>query len=214
MAEGLHGEAEALAQWLSFLSTLIWQLMVIGLLIYFRGHLKDLFHRITRLKVGETEAIFQKHADDAKAPGGAASEELARFDQDGFFTSKAIAALVEESSLVEYGEIVVGVPLLIFSTRRQHTWLVATRRQLFCLLDDERTRGSQRLIQWNIPLPDEKDLATRPRKSGPGHVIDIGPRRGWLYSDWLFPVPQVLIEKVSQLLQEARKASAAPAPAL
>ncbi len=39
--------------------------------------------------------------------------------------------------------------LLIFETRRQHTWLLATAKALYCVLDNRREPHARRL--WRIP---------------------------------------------------------------
>ena len=40
--------------------------------------------------------------------------------------------------------------LLFFETSKQHTWLVATRRRLYCVLDDTRNAGP--LVDWSLHL--------------------------------------------------------------
>lgn len=76
---------------------------------------------------------------------------------------------------------------------------MASGRQLFCILDDERTRASGRLIQWHMGLDDATPVRARPYKSGSG-LLDIGQRRNWLYSTELYPVPGELEDAVERLL--------------
>lgn len=99
--------------------------------------------------------------------------------------------------------------LLIFRTKRQRTWLVATAGSLFCLLDDARTQQSDRLVQWRqqvtaLPIP----VGTRPSKRD-GHLglLDIGSRQNWLYSRGLFDGPDDVVSKVDRLLEVARNAA-------
>jgi hypothetical protein len=75
--------------------------------------------------------------------------------------------------------------LLIFSTQTQQTWLVASTRRLYCILDDRRrpTAG----IQWTMSLPEARKGPIESREyRGRTGFLDIGRRRDWLYSKNLF----------------------------
>jgi hypothetical protein len=80
--------------------------------------------------------------------------------------------------------------LLIFQTSKQQTWLVATTRRLYCVLDD--LRRSFRPVRWSLSA--EKltrsgvltaEISARPNTERTG-LLDIGERRSWLYSKKLF----------------------------
>lgn len=80
--------------------------------------------------------------------------------------------------------------LLIFSTSKQHTWLVATSERLYCLLDDLRTDMLH--INWSINrsklVDDDKiviQIEVRERSEFTG-LLDIGDHRNWLYTKRLF----------------------------
>jgi hypothetical protein len=71
---------------------------------------------------------------------------IALVADDGFLTEQGIGETIRQSGLLGPGEEVVD-HLLLLRTRRQRTWLVSTTASLFCLLDDEKTRADDRLIQ-------------------------------------------------------------------
>lgn len=82
--------------------------------------------------------------------------------------------------------------LLLLSTRRQQTWLIATPNRLYCILDDERKPEPH--INWSMPrhrLVEDGGLAiqleARDRTDDRLGLVDIGAQhRSWLYSRSLF----------------------------
>jgi hypothetical protein len=134
--------ADTVAPWLSFISTLIWQLIIVGALIYFRQRLDVLLSKQPRrLKVGgggvELEwGLEQPPSPEALSPGGEAEADFVL--PAGFLSSDDVTRLIADSGLVQPGEKVTRT-LLLFDTKRQRTWLVATNQQLFCLLDGEHS---------------------------------------------------------------------------
>ena len=78
--------------------------------------------------------------------------------------------------------------LLIFQTSKQHTWLIASSRRLYCVLDDFR-RPKPR-YRWSMSTKKLKKgdykIETRSHTSRTG-LVDIGPKHtDWLYSKRLF----------------------------
>lgn len=113
--------------------------------------------------------------------------------------------------LKEYITNQVGKPvidlLLIFSTKNQRTWLVATPGQLHCILDSENTWTADRLIQWSMNTSGVINVKARERsKYQNSGLVDIGRRQNWLYSLRLFPNPDDLISQIEALLQKAQHA--------
>ncbi len=94
--------------------------------------------------------------------------------------------------------------LLIFSTSKQHTWLVATDKRLYCILDD--IRKDQLHINWSMPRRDlvaENDVVVpvglRDKSEFTG-LLDIGTAHpGWLYTKRLFSTKSVK-ESIRHLL--------------
>jgi len=94
--------------------------------------------------------------------------------------------------------------LLIFSTSKQRTYLVATELRLYCILDDNRKPEPH--VNWSLPRDqvagDEApilDLETRDKTDRTG-LIDIGGRhKQWLFSRDLF-VQQPIETQVADLV--------------
>jgi hypothetical protein len=90
--------------------------------------------------------------------------------------------------------------LIIYKTQTQQTWLVVTNKQIFCLLDDEETRNNKQTIMWHMPIKEaKKKISAREYKNNSG-LFDIGERKNWLYSRRLFPNPEILEQKIIELL--------------
>ena len=173
-------DAKNVETWLNFVSTLIWQILLAGIVFYFRSELAALFERIATVKVAGHEFTFQPKSPDAIAPGGEADDEIEILGPEGFFTEKGITRLIEKSRLIGANERVVS-SLPLYQTPAQHTWLVATNKQLFCVLDDQEGRVTGKLIQWRMDLDEAHPIKDRPYKSDSG-LVDIGKKRNWLYS--------------------------------
>lgn len=94
--------------------------------------------------------------------------------------------------------------LLFFETSEQHTWLVTVPGKLYCVLDSERNRDANRLVQWSIKLsrgiPVRARLRTDRKRTG---LLDIGKRQNWLYSAHLFDPPEQLEDAVRQMIDNA-----------
>ena len=109
-----------------------------------------------------------------------------------------ILSLIREAPFFSQGaeEISEKDALLIFSTRRQKTWLVVSNQRLYCVLDDVRNDELPGL-QWTMPADElvangKVDLhlqsrEMKKRRSEKTGVIEIGAKlRNWLYTKDLF----------------------------
>jgi hypothetical protein len=180
----------------------------------------DANHFITKLKklIGgnELRSFRQTHQDGEVAEltdwrqRGLEADENSEAQTGGFFTvpeSSPIlglsgwSSLIEKSQVVEKGERVVG-ELLLYLTDNQSTWLVATTRQLFCVLDDEATRAIGNLIQWRMPLAEASHVMTW--SSRDKTFVNIGRRHGWLYSSDLWPEEKILVAEIVKLMDKAK----------
>jgi hypothetical protein len=75
--------------------------------------------------------------------------------------------------------------LLIFSTSKQQTWLVATNRELYLVLDDRRKETPS--VQWSQPLQEVRAASIKENPySDRSGLIDIGVRKNWLCTKRLF----------------------------
>lgn len=197
------GPENAATAWLQFISTLIWQAIVIFVLFYFRSPLAALLKRLAKVKFGDKEVFFHQTPDEgATDPGGEAARELLRLGAEGPFTEAGIRDLIAKSDQISSDEKVVQT-LLLFETRTQHTWLIATNKQLFCVLDDEKTRYNNRMIQWRMPLDHAAPVVAVAHRQRSGKV-NIGDKRNWLYSRKLFPTPGMLEERIAKMVAEAK----------
>jgi hypothetical protein len=152
--------------------------------------------------VGKFE-LHQAIDPQAKSPGGKSEEKIKICDSQGFFTKYGLKLLVDDSGLIEPGEEAREL-IQIFSTEKQRTWLIATEHQMFCILDDQDTRGTGRLIQWVLDLKDVHPIKVRTSFGG-NPVVDIGSRTNWLYSPTLHPDEKRLEEDITSMIQRASK---------
>jgi hypothetical protein len=185
--------------WLDFGSTLIWQLIVIGILLYFRRQLSDLFTKIASAKFAGVEVLLQSPSADAKRIGGEAEKELTLIGRGGFFTPDGITSIIENSGLAEPGEK-IRHRILLFQTSKQRTWLAASDHRLFCVLDDETMRTSGKLVQWILRREDATPVTARATRERVG-TVGIGPRKRWLYSTRLHPSPDGLRSTINALFE-------------
>lgn len=122
-----------------------------------------------------------------------------------FLNYLGVRDLINRSSRTTGGEEVVG-EVNIFRTKRQRTWIAATRRELLCILDGANTRARDRLIQWRMPLGEKINITMRPRdakrKTG---LVDIGKRRNWLYTKRIFKSPKNVKQKLEELIEKAER---------
>lgn len=82
--------------------------------------------------------------------------------------------------------------LRIFATSRQNTWLVATPKRLYCILDDVRKPNPH--INWSMGREQLLDgdgaltigITSRDKSQHSG-LVDIGPKhKNWYFSKKLF----------------------------
>jgi hypothetical protein len=199
-----------LQPWLQFLSSLVWQAIVVYALFRFRKEIGAAFARgIKKVTVPGAEIEFQEQAADAATPEGVAREGLeliALQDEAGFFTSAGVVKLIEQSGRLAPHDKASDT-LLLFETVQQRTWLVATRQKLLCVLDDVKTRASGRLIQWELAFDDAVPIAAHAYKPEVG-LIDIGRRKNWLFSLSLFPTPDSVERAVVSFVERAKRLGA------
>ena len=182
--------------WLSFLSTLIWQSIIVVLLIAYRRTIASLLKNVKKIGLpGLLESEFQ--SESPQALHAEATVEVKTLGVDGFLTKAGIEQLISKSGFLEPGEK-INDSLLLFQTPAQRTWLVSTGKTLFCVLDDASTRQSGQLIQWKGATASIKRVAAW--KEGRRYAVDIGTHGSWLYSPHLHPDPEALKEQIRSLL--------------
>jgi hypothetical protein len=183
---------------LEFLGTLMWPLMLLFVLLHFHPQIIQLLSRLGSVKVAGSEWVFQPPTPSAPLATKALTQRKLEVSADGFLNAINIHAAVMDSSLLHAGETVTG-ELLIFQSPRQRTWLVATSKSVFVLLDDEKTRQDLRLIQTCFEKAAAMPLEFN-TGDGAGIVKFAAETRWWYYSLSLFPTPDGLKAAVSRLL--------------
>ena len=153
--------------------------------------------------IGKVE--FQKSSEEAVTPSEKKESKKILTETMGFFNQEGLNQIVNESDFVVDGESVLKL-LLVYSTSKQKTWLITTNRQLFCILDDENTRASGRLIQWRLPLLDASPVMVY--KSSRGNpVFKIGIKKNWLYSTSIHPSQEILKHEIESMIAESIRGS-------
>jgi hypothetical protein len=123
-----------------------------------------------------------------------------------FKTTNEVIKLISTSP--KYGSAQQGFSdanaLLIFQASKQQTWLVATRSRLYCVLDDVERNFTR--IQWRISkeqlIADKTftlSIITHDNTERIG-TVDIGERKGWLYSKKLF-ASEPITESIKRLIR-------------
>jgi hypothetical protein len=92
-----------------------------------------------------------------------------------------------------------ALPLLIYQTRLQQTWLIKTSKRLYCVLDD--IRKPEPHVNWSMDMSEVLDdtggvkLEIRTQQPASGQTsgkVDFGPKhKDWLFSTKLFTVRSV-----------------------
>ena len=181
---------------------LVWPALVVWLVLRFRTQLSELLARMASVKVAGNEFVFQQSPEKLPAVEPKSKQTLhLQTGADGFLTLTALRSLVSEFALLEKEEPIRG-ELLIFQTPRQRTWLIATRQRVFVLLDDERTRRKQRLVQTFFDLKETLPLEFR-ISGGAGVVKFAAEETWWYYSLNLFATTEALDAAVRRLIEMA-----------
>lgn len=184
---------------LSFISS--WPFAVLIVVAYFRKQIAELILNISYWDSPFGKIQFQKQ--DPEAIKTLKETVMEKLDPRGFYTRYGLSNLITESDLIQKDEKVVDM-LLLFETRKQHTWIISTNRQLFCVLDDENTRSSGRMIQWKMLLSQADPIRARISAKG-NPVVDIGERKSWLYSRDLYPTEEELENRIKRLIKEEQE---------
>lgn len=161
--------------------------------------LAPLFKKIKLPGGLELEYANQEASDSAPQATPSAKEAINELPPDSFLPVSSIRTIVEKSQLLEPGEFIVN-DLLLYQTPAQHTWLVATNRQMFVVLDDAGTRRSTRLIQTALPLDEVLPIKTT-TEDGAGIVRFRGQDVWWYYGHDLFPTAKSLKDSLGTLLK-------------
>jgi hypothetical protein len=184
---------------IDFAKSLIWPIILLWVIHRFGAQISALLSRLGSLKVAGSEWVFQPPAPQSEqTPAVPPRADALELGPDGFLTTDSLRAIVSSSELLRSGESVTG-ELLMFQTPKQRTWLLATQRQVFVLLDDERNRSKKRIIQTRFERARTLPLEVA-KEDGTGVVKFAAEDTWWYYSAQLFPKPSVLEAGVKQLV--------------
>ncbi len=125
-----------------------------------------------------------------------------------FYDQEAIIERLKVEEKLE-GETIQD-NLLIFSTKKQQSWLITTNKKLYFLLEDEKTRQNK-VVQLSIPLKEaiSNIKAGDSRKGGGAIRIGSPKRKRWYYSKRLFPKHIDIEKAVKELVDKAIKSGEA-----
>jgi hypothetical protein len=184
---------------IDFAKSLIWPAILLWVIHLFGAQISALLSRLGSLKVAGSEWVFQPPApQSAQTPAVPPRADALELGPDGFLTTHSLRVIVSSSELLHSGESVTG-ELLILQTPKQRTWLLATQRQIFVLLDDERNRSKKRIIQTRFERTRTLPLEVG-KEDGAGVVKFAAEGTWWYYSPQLFPKSNVLEAAVKQLV--------------
>lgn len=181
---------------------MLWPAVTIFVVFIFKRQFTSLLNRLSSFKLGDTEVAFQSPVPDAKSEAPLTKPEPGDTAPSGFLTDSAVRNLIRESGLLASSDEIYRT-MQIFVTTSQVTWLVFSKQKIFCVLDDENTRQSGRLIQWCLPKDRADPIRATPHKETVG-LLSIGPRVNWLYSTRLYPDPQFIKDEVKNAIAELR----------
>ena len=118
-----------------------------------------------------------------------------------FYTEENILGLVTKR-ITTKGDSVRS-SLLIFRTLQQRTWLVATGKHIYVILDDPGTRRKKDLIMTFFDKSAVLPLETRKSENFKGAMVVKFSAQDtwWYYSNELFPTKERLVEAVKQLIE-------------
>jgi hypothetical protein len=137
-------------------------------------------------------------------------------DRDGFVSESDVKQFIEKYGQLSTDESVTAARKIlrliqIQVKHNENLWLVSTTRNLYCVSDDvfiddppiwgpdNRPPGLR--IRWRLDKADAKPIVARDRAGSTNNAhLDIGPRRGWLYSKSLFPTHQDIEDAVRNLI--------------
>lgn len=184
---------------LDLIGRLIWPAVVLFVIFKFKTYIEALLTRLGSLKIAGSEWVFQPPTDkEVKLKIDTKTEQIA-VGPDGFFSSESIRKIVQDSGLIDNDDT-IKQELLIFQTPKQRTWLVATKKYVFILLDDDTTKKRNDLIQTFFEKSKTMPLKFNSHDSA-GTVKFNAEDIWWYYSFNLFPTTTSLNNAVKKLIQ-------------
>lgn len=190
-----------LAIWLDFVRAFAWPITVLVGLMMFRTELQSAFVRLSSVKFRDAEIAFQAPSVDAtNTITPVKKADLTALGTSPSLTEGGVRDLLRNSGLMAKTDEIYRA-MRIFQTNTQSTWIAFSKEKLFCVLDDEGTRASGRLIQWTLPRTTDLPVRARLSRETVG-LIDIGSRANWLYSTRLYAAPDAIEREIKDAIAE------------
>ncbi|HMC98689.1 MAG TPA: toll/interleukin-1 receptor domain-containing protein, partial [Ferruginibacter sp.] len=158
-------------------------------------------HMLTQLtskkKPDEPE---QKAAAPEDQNADTANEESATND---FYSETQIRALIK-------GDDPVKSVLLLYEIKSQHIWLAFTEQETYIIIDDEKRRSTDKMIQARFMKPLTLPLKFQGMDDAHGtrKVKFAGDKGWWRYSPKTFPTRELLTTAIEQAMGGSTSASA------
>ena len=191
--------ASVLNALIQLLGKLLWPAVAIVFLISFKENIQHLINRVGSISFPGTKLIFQKLS--ITAPAASAELLAATFEvgPDGFLTAKARKKVISGSDLEE--QPVWRRELLIYTNPAQQTWMVATEKNIFVLLDDASTRFSSMIVQ--ACFAKELVLPLAFGTDGPTTTVAFATDADdwWYYSNSIFLTPKQFEAALKKLIK-------------
>ncbi|MDI9857961.1 hypothetical protein [Flectobacillus roseus] len=185
---------------LDLIGRLIWPAVVLLVIFKFRRYIEALLTRLGSLKIAGSEWVFQPTTDKEVRTQVDNTNEKIKLGPDGFFSSEGIKRFVTISGLLDNDDA-VKQELLIFQTPKQRTWLVASKKYVFVLLDDENTQKINSLIQTTFEKSNILPLKFNSQDNA-GTVKFDAEDIWWYYSFNLFPTTTSLKNAIKKLIKD------------
>jgi hypothetical protein len=123
--------------------------------------------------------------------------------RDDFKSRDEIVDVLRNSGTATGDDLASAETLLIFQTSSQQTWLVATNRALYCVLDDLNKNSTN--VQWAVSSADLHrvgdhlaEVSALDKNDRVG-LLNVGKHTNWLYSKKLFANDNV-VNRLSRMV--------------
>ena len=186
---------------LVFLAKLIWPLLIFNFFYTFRIQIIRLLERLASVKVAGSEWVFQSEIKNSQIPTVDLKNDSLIKMYDGFLSITTLHLIIKESGLLQANDKIID-ELLIFKNANQKTWLIASHKQIFILLDDNSTRKDRRLIQTVFDINRTEPLDFK-NNLGVGLVKFSAENIWWYYSVEIFPNTQDLSNAIKQVVKNS-----------
>jgi tetratricopeptide (TPR) repeat protein len=124
--------------------------------------------------------------------------------QENFLSEAELFSAVERSGKLTAPDKPLK-SLLLFQTKEDRTWLIATTQYVFIISDDKNTRKSGRLIQRQIEKNDVLSIETKPGEDENYRCVKFADQGiWWFYSLSLFSTDEILLRALGKFVSDQK----------